>query len=95
MSEMIKVGETIVFTAGEPYEYWFQGPMKVLKEFKKEEVSKEFISQWPPKDRYPRRPSESGFIDWMVSNGYVEISAHHRWYVGSDGFKPDAEDPCR
>lgn len=87
LNQVLKKGTLLVIETGAYSDRNWEGPVRLLKDFKKADVVDFFLKQWkkPPDDVWNTYgPSPDEFLPWLVKNRYVEaVDGVSTWHVGS------------
>jgi len=85
LDQVLKRGQLLIIETGEYSDRSWDGPVRILKDFKKADVVERFRKQWkkPPDDVWNNGPSSEGFLPWLIKRRYVEaVDNVHSWHVG-------------
>jgi hypothetical protein len=93
LEQVLAVGTLLIVENGEYSDQTWEGPVRVVRAFKKADVAARFIREWAPTEKKcwrDKNDPSSWFLPWLVKEGYVEHCENvHSWHVGSYGkFKP-------
>lgn len=94
LDQTLKAGTLLVIETGEYSDRWWDGPVRVVKAFRKQDAVDAFRAAFVPYKnddyQYVTEPEPSAFLPWLIANGYVEhVDGVHSWHVGSAGeFEP-------
>jgi len=86
LTQVLKKDTLLIIEIGEYSDRsWFQ-PIKMLADYSKEELVKEFRNSFIP--TYPGdEPEPYDFLPWLVKSGKAEhLEEVHSWHIGSYGY---------
>ena len=85
LDQVLKKGTLLVIETGEYSDRSWDGPVRLLKDFKKADVVAKFRAQWKkPDDGWTIAPSAEEFLPWLIKRRYVEsVDDVSSWHVGS------------
>lgn len=93
LSQTLKAGTLLIIETGEWSDGDWSGPVKLLRDFTKQELVDGFLREWVvPDGAHPddTKPTEEDFLPWLIKTGRAEhVDNVQSWHVGSYGdFKP-------
>ncbi len=91
LDQVLKRGQLLIIETGEYSDKSWDGPVRLLKSFKKSDVVALFQAQWKKSndDPWESGPSAEKFLPWLIKRRYVEaVDNVHSWHVGYSRFEP-------
>ena len=88
----VPVGKILLLSEGEYSDYNVIMVVRTLKSFSIHQLTLEYRNTRPKSEREPYNEQEGGFMNWMVSSGYVETVEWWEFHVGAYGkLDPDEQ----
>lgn len=91
LAQTLKAGSLLIIETGEYSDKNWLGPVRVLRDFTKQEVADKYKKQHrvPDDEDWKTEPDPHDFLPWLVKRKYVEHVDADSWHVGSYGqFEP-------
>ena len=90
LEQIIAVGTLLIIETGEYSDRRWDGPVRMLRSASRAQLAREYREQWTPPDEWTEKPTEDGFLPWLVKAGYAEaVDGVMSWHVGNYGdFEP-------
>ena len=86
LTQALTKGTLLIIEHGEYSDKSWQGPVRLLADYTKSDLSDQFLREWEHEDW----PCANEFLPWLVRTGKAEsVDNIHRWHVGSySNFQP-------
>lgn len=90
LRQVLKKGTILIIETGEYSDRNWNGPVRLLESFTKEELADAFRREWKPKNKWEDKPEPGDFLPWLIETKRAEdVEGVHSWHVGSYGeFEP-------
>lgn len=86
LRQVLKKGALLIIETGEYSDRSWNGPVRMLKDFAKVDLTEDFKREWKPQNKWEHKPSPDDFLPWLIRTGRAEdVEGVEAWHVGSYG----------